>query len=266
MTEQTTEKAAPAAEKKAAPASLKAILGEKIGMTQIFTAEGELKGVTVVKAGPCAVVRVKKADGPDGYNAVLLGFHETTEKSSNRPRLGELKKAGLPPLRHLKEFRVRDCAGFEAGQAVTLDGRFEVGDYVDAQATSKGIGFQGGMKRHGFRGMPASHGSSDKERSPGSLASRRSLGRVLPGQRMAGHTGSETVTTQKIAVVQVEADKNLIYLYGPVPGPRGGLVVLIETSATLKKVKVAVKASGVKKDKMGNIIQPTADKKKAVKK
>lgn len=262
MTEQKEETAAPAAENKKAPATLRALLGEKVGMTQVFTPEGELKGVTVVKAGPCAVIQVKKADGPDGYNAVLIGFSEKREKSVNSPEAGIFKKAGVKALRHLREFRVKDTAGFEAGQAMTLEGRFAVGDYVDVQGTSKGSGFQGAMKRHGFAGLPASHGASDKQRSPGSLASRRSLGRVLKGQRMAARKGFQTVTSQKIAVIKVDAVENLIYLNGPVPGPAGGVVAIIETSANLKKVKVAAKATGPKKDKMGNIIQAAATKKK----
>lgn len=266
MTETTTETkpAAPAAGKPA-PATLRALLGEKVGMTQIFTDAGELKGVTVVKAGPCSVVRVKKADGKDGYDAVLIAFGETREKSLNKAALGELKKAGLGALRHQREFRVKDAAGFEAGQSLTVEGRFAVGDYVDIQGTTKASGFQGAMKRHGFAGLPASHGASDKQRSPGSLASRRSLGKVLSGQRMAGRTGGVTHTTTKVAVVKVEPEKNLIYVHGPVPGPAGSVVAVIETAATLKKVKAPVKASGVKKDKMGNIIQPGADKKKGKK-
>ncbi|MDE2293468.1 MAG: 50S ribosomal protein L3 [Elusimicrobia bacterium] len=268
MTEQTNETPAAEAkpaEAKTAPATLRALLGEKVGMTQLFTPEGELKGVTVVKAGPCAVLQVKKADGPDGYAAVLIGFGAKREKSVNKPEAGLFKKAGVAPVRHLREFRVKDAAGFEPGQTMTLEGRFAVGDYVDVQGTTKGLGFQGAMKRHGFGGLPGSHGASDKERSPGSLASRRSLGRVVPGQRMAGHTGAETCTTEKVAVVRIEAEKNLIYLNGPVPGPAGGVVALVETNKNLKRVKAPPKTTGVKKDKMGNIIQPTADKKKAKK-
>ena len=265
MTETTETKPAAEAAGKPAPATLRALLGEKMGMTQIFTPEGELKGVTVVKAGPCSVVRVKKSDGPDGYNAVLIAFGAVREKSLNKPALGELKKAGLGALRHQREFRVKDSAGFEAGQTLTLDGRFAAGDYVDIQGASKASGFQGAMKRHGFSGLPASHGASDKQRSPGSLASRRSLGKVLSGQRMAGRTGGVTTTSTKIAIVKVEPEKNLVYLYGPVPGPAGGIVAIIETAATLKKVKAPVKSSGIKKDKMGNIIQPGADKKKVKK-
>lgn len=265
MTETTENKPAAPAAGKPAPATLRALLGEKMGMTQLFTDAGELKGVTVVKAGPCSVVRVKKADGPDGYNAVLLAFKDVREKSLNKPGLGELKKAGLGAMRHQREFRVKDSAGFEAGQTLTLDGRFAAGDYVDIQSKSKASGFEGAMKRHGFAGLPASHGASDKQRSPGSLASRRSLGKVLSGQRMAGRTGGVTHTSTKLAVIKVDAAENLIYLHGPVPGPAGGIVTIIETAANLKKVKAPVKSSGIKKDKMGNIIQPTADKKKVKK-
>ncbi|MBI3298034.1 MAG: 50S ribosomal protein L3 [Elusimicrobia bacterium] len=267
MAEETTETAAAptAAQTKQAPATLRALLGTKMGMTQLFTPEGELKGVTIIKAGPCAVLQVKKADGPDGYAAVLIGFGEKPAKAVRSSEAGLFKKAGTTNLRHLREFRIGDSKGFEPGQALTLEGRFEVGDYVDVQAPSKASGFQGAMKAHNFRGMPASHGSSDKERSPGSLASRRSLGRVLKGQRMATRKGGETTTAQKMAVIKVELESNLIYVNGPVPGPAGAVVAIIETSANLKKVKAAVKASGIRKDKMGNIIQPGADKKKGKK-
>lgn len=249
-----------AAEK--APATLKVLMGQKVGMSQIFTAEGERRSVTVVRAGPCPVVRVKGADG-DGYSAVLLGYGDKKEKNIPKPQAGQFKASGSKPLRWLKEFRVADSKPFKAGQVADLQGRFTPGDYVDVQGTSKGKGFQGAMKRHGFAGLPASHGASDKERSPGSLTSRRSLGRVLPGQRMAGHTGHETVTVQKVEVVAVEAEKNLVFLNGSVPGPKGGLVVIQETVKNLKRRPEVQKPKGPKRDKMGNIIQaPTKGKKK----
>lgn len=258
---QGPQQAAAAAEK--APATLRALMGQKVGMSQIFTKDGERRAVTVVRAGPCPVVRVKGADG-DGYSAVLLGFGDKKEKNIPKAQAGQFQSAGVKPLRWLKEFRVADAKPFKAGQVVDLQGRFTPGDYVDVQGTSKGKGFQGAMKRHGFAGLPASHGASDKERSPGSLTSRRSLGRVLPGQRMAGHTGHETVTIQKIEVVAVEADKNLVFLNGSVPGPKGGLVVIQETVKSLKRRPEVQKPKGPKKDKMGNIIQagPAKGKKK----
>lgn len=220
---------------KNAPATLRAVLGEKIVMTQYFTEQGAVRACTVVKAGPCSVVRVKSQQGKDGYNAVLLCYGERREKGLAKPLIGQFKVAGVKPARWQKEVRIRDVKGLAAGQVVDLAGRFAAGDYVDVQGTSKGKGFAGVMKRHGFKGLPASHGASDKQRSPGSLASRRSLGRVLPGQRMAGHMGARTVSAMKIEVVHVEAEKGLIYLKGSVPGPNGSFVLIRETTKTLKK-------------------------------
>ena len=241
-------------ETKQAPASLRVILGEKVGMTQLYgRKDNRLFGVTVVKAGPCPIVRVKSAEGPDGYNAVILAYGRRPEKGVAKPVLGQFKKAGLSPARWMREVRVPDLKGLEAGQTVALAGIFQIGDYVDVQGTTKGRGFAGVMKRHGFHGLPASHGASDKQRSPGSLASRRALGRVLPGQRMAGHMGHVTETSLKLEVIRVDGRENLIYLAGAVPGPRGGLVTISETVKARKRY-VAPVLSTVKKDKMGNII------------
>ncbi|HAM34522.1 MAG TPA: 50S ribosomal protein L3 [Elusimicrobia bacterium] len=249
-----TEAAKDVAGAKRAPANFRTILGEKVGMTQVYgRRENRLFGVTVVKAGPCPVVRVKTDQGPDGYNAVQLAYGARPEKNISKPVLGQFRKAGVAPARWFREIRVADVKGLEAGQIVTIDGAFKPGDYVDVQGTSKGHGFAGVMKRHGFRGLPASHGASDKQRSPGSLASRRSLGRVLPGQRMAGHMGNETVSSLKLEVIKIDPEANLIYLAGPVPGPRGGLVTISET-VNARKRYVEPQRLTVKKDKMGNII------------
>jgi len=245
----------------AAPEAFRTVLGEKIGMTQIFTEKGELKAVTVVKAGPCTITAVKTKDSKDGYNCVQLGYGTRKEKHVNKAIKTQSEKRGHGLMKVLKEFRVSDTAGFEAGQIISIEGRFTEGDYVDVQGTSKGKGFSGVMKRHNFGGLRASHGSTHKARSPGSISSRRSLGRVLPGQRMAGHGGQETVTVQKIEVIQVEADKGLLYLDGSVPGARGTLVVVSETVKGLKRRKEEVKAKGPRKDKMGNIIQDGGAKK-----
>jgi len=251
MTEKTATEATVA---KRAPAAFRAILGEKVGMTQVYGhRDNRLFGVTVVKAGPCPVLRVKSAQGPDGYNAVQLTYGVRPEKSVLKPELGQFQKAGIPPARWVREVRVQGVKGIEAGQIVVLEGIFKPGDYVDVQGTSKGRGFAGVMKRHGFHGMPASHGSSDKERSPGSLASRRSLGRVLPGQRMAGHMGHATETTLKLEVIKVDPRENLIYLAGPVPGPKGGLVTIAETVKAKKRYVEPVRLAS-QKDKMGNVI------------
>ncbi|HOX22381.1 MAG TPA: 50S ribosomal protein L3, partial [Elusimicrobiales bacterium] len=196
-----TQNAPVATPEKEAPTTFKRLIGRKLGMTQIFDKDGKVYGVSVVEAGPCKVVSVRKT-ATDGYNAVCLGFGSIAEKKINKAQLGQFKQAGVEPLRHLKEFRVADAAGFEVGQSVGLKGRFSAGDYIDVQGRDKGHGFSGGMKRHGFRGLPASHGASDKERSPGSLASRRSLGRVIPGQRMAGRMGFRLHTIAKLEVVK----------------------------------------------------------------
>ena len=256
MSEQQTTEATVANDgAKKAPATFRAILGEKVGMTQVYHSKDQnLYDVTIIKAGPCPILRVKTSESKDGYNAVQLGFGAGREKSCSKSELGQFKKAGVPPQKHVREIRVKDTAGLEAGQTVTVDGVFKLGDYVDVQGISKGKGFAGAMKRHNFKGLPASHGASDKQRSPGSLASRRSLGRVMPGQRMAGHLGNTTESTLKIEVIQIDPETNLIYVAGAVPGPRGGLVTIYETVKS-KKARVEIVRSTIKKDKMGNIIK-----------
>jgi len=240
---------------KKAPNTFKTILGEKIGMTQIYhPKDRNLYDVTIVKAGPCPVLRVKTADSKDGYNAVQLGFGKGREKSCSKSELGQFKKAGISAQKHVREIRVADTAGLEAGQTVVAEIAFNEGDYVDVQGVCKGKGFAGVMKRHNFRGLPASHGASDKQRSPGSLASRRSLGRVMPGQRMAGHLGNTIISTIKIEVVKIDAEQGLIYVAGAVPGPRGGLVTVSQTVQS-KKVRTELIINTIKKDKMGNIIK-----------
>ncbi|WP_424245690.1 large subunit ribosomal protein L3 [Elusimicrobium posterum] len=220
---------------KAAPASFRFVIGEKLGMTQLFDEKGNLHAVSVVKAGPCKVVRVRTQE-KDGYNAVCLGFGEVKEKSLNKPDLGFFKSTNQAPVKYMKEHRVADVNGFELGQIVSLDTIFKPGDYVDVQGTIKGRGFAGAMKRHGFAGQPASHGASDRERAPGSLGSRRSLGKVLSGQRMAGHYGATTQTVAKIEVIKVDTENNLIFLKGSVPGAKGSFVSVLETSKNKKHV------------------------------
>jgi large subunit ribosomal protein L3 len=257
MSEQTEQVKAEGAKK--APATFRTILGEKLGMTQVIGRQNRLFGVTVVKAGPCPVLQVKSKDGKDGYNAVKLAYGPKKEKNFNKAELGQFKKAGASPAKWVREIRVDDVKGFEIGQNVTLDGVFKPGDYVDVQGITKGHGFTSVMKRHNFRGMPASHGASDKQRSPGSLASRRSLGRVMPGQRMAGHMGVELFSNLKLEVIKVDAENNLIYINGSVPGPMKGFVTVTETVKSKKLYKEPAKLL-VKKDKMGNIIKPAAPK------
>ena len=184
MTEENKKPAAEAnkTEARELPKVHKFLVGQKIGMTQIFGKDGSLKGVTVIKAGPCRVAYTRTAE-KDGYKAVCLGFGEKKEKNAVAQEKGLAKKLGSLPVRHLREFRVEDLAGAEQGQIAGLE-RFAEGEYVDLQGICKGKGYAGGMKRHNFSGQPAGHGASDRERAPGSLGSRRSLGRVMPGQRM----------------------------------------------------------------------------------
>ena len=235
---------------KEAPETFRFVLGEKLGMTQIFDEKGNLHGVSVVKAGQCKVVRVRTQE-KDGYTAVCVGFGEVKESKLNKPELGYFKKANVAPVRHMKECRVADVNGFEIGQVISLEKIFKPGDYVDVQGKIKGHGFAGAMKRHGFAGQPASHGASDRERAPGSLGSRRSLGKVLSGQRMAGHYGTTTHTVAKIEVVKVDNENGLIFLKGSVPGAKGSIVSVLETSK-YKKHYVAPQEHKVSASKAAN--------------
>jgi large subunit ribosomal protein L3 len=232
---------------KEAPVTFRMILGQKLGMTQVFDEEGALKGVSVIKAGPCQVVNIRTSE-KDGYRAVCLGFGEVKKERLSKPMRGQFEKMKVEPSRHLQEYRVESVDGFEIGQSVLVNERFKVGDYIDVQGYTKGKGFAGAMKRHGFAGLPASHGASDKERSPGSIASRRSLGRVIPGQRMAGRMGQEKMTVPKLEVVKIDAENHLIYLNGSVPGARGSLVSIYETTKPMKR-KPAPQAKSSKKAK-----------------
>jgi len=205
---------------------MKGIIGKKIGMTQIFDEKGEVVPVTVIEAGPCFVIQVKTEE-KDGYDAVQLGFEETKPRRLNQPLLGHLKRADVPPLRHLREFRAKDAEEYSPGQEITV-GVFEVGDWVDVVGTSKGRGFAGGMKRHGFGGGPITHGQSDRQRSPGSIGAGTTPGRVWKGKRMPGRMGNQRVTAPNLAVVQVDPERNLLAVRGPVPGPRNGLLIIKE--------------------------------------
>ncbi|WP_216327052.1 50S ribosomal protein L3 [Deinococcus aestuarii] len=197
----------------------KGILGTKIGMTQIWRGDRAVP-VTVVLAGPCPVVQ-RKTRQTDGYEAVQIGFAPKQEKRVTRPLLGHFRKAGVSPVRFLREFR--DFA--PEGDTVNVD-IFAAGEKIDATGTSKGKGFQGVMKRWNFQGGPASHGSKKWHRRPGSIGQRKTPGRVYKGKKMAGHMGMERVTVQNLEVVEVRPGENLILVKGAVPGANGGLVVL----------------------------------------
>jgi len=202
----------------------KGILGEKLGMTQVWDAAGRLVPVTVVQAGPCVVTQVR-GDGDEGYDAVQLAFGAIDPRKVNKPRTGHFDKAKVTPRRFLAELRTTDAGEYEVGQEITAE-VFEAGAVIDATGTSKGKGTAGVMKRHGFKGLGASHGTQRKHRSPGSIGGCATPGRVFKGVRMAGRMGHVRVTTQNLTVHRVDADSGLILIKGAIPGPKGGLVFL----------------------------------------
>jgi len=204
---------------------LKGLIGKKIGMTQIFDDEGVAVPVTVIEAGPCYVTQVRLPER-DGYSAVQLGFSEVKPKRLTGGQMGHLKRNSLPPLRILREFRVKD-SDVNEGDKVTVES-FAVGEHVDVIGTSKGKGFQGAVKRYHFKGGPKTHGQSDRLRGPGSRGSGTTPGRVYKGARGPGHMGDDRVTAQGLKVVLVDTERNLIAVKGPVPGAKGGLVLIKE--------------------------------------
>ena len=206
----------------------KGVLGEKLGMTQVFDDEGRIVPVTVVQAGPCVVTRVRTPE-TDGYSAVQLGFGQIDPRKVNKPETGHFTKAGTTPRRHLVELRTSDAGEYAIGQEITAT-VFEAGAVVDVVGTSKGKGTAGVMKRHGFSGLGASHGTQRKHRSPGSIGGCATPGRVFKGLRMAGRMGHERVTTQNLKVHKIDAENGLLLIKGAVPGPRGGLL-LVKTAA-----------------------------------
>jgi large subunit ribosomal protein L3 len=202
----------------------KGVLGEKLGMTQVFDDEGRIVPVTVVQAGPCVVTRVRTPDA-DGYSAVQLGYGQIDPRKVNKPITGHYEKAGVTPRRHLVELRTDDAAEYELGQEITVE-VFEAGQRIDVTGRSKGKGTAGVMKRHGFKGLGASHGTQRKHRSPGSIGGCATPGRVFKGLRMAGRHGNIRTTVQNLTVHAIDADKGLLLIKGAVPGPNGGLILV----------------------------------------
>jgi large subunit ribosomal protein L3 len=205
---------------------MKGILGKKVGMTQIFDPGGQVIPVTVIEAGPCYVAQ-RKTVARDGYSAIQLGYEEVPARKLTRPLLRRLQRKNLPPLRYLRELRVKEEGDYEVGQRILAD-IFASGERVDVVGTSKGKGFAGTVKRHGFAGGPKTHGQSDRHRAPGSIGACKWPGRVLKGQRMAGRMGNATSTAQNLQVVLVDPERNLLAVRGPVPGSRGGLLIIRE--------------------------------------
>jgi large subunit ribosomal protein L3 len=207
---------------------IKGVLGEKLGMTQVWDADNRVVPVTVVKAGPCVVTQVRSIE-KDGYAAVQIAFGDIDPRKVNQPEKGHFEKAGLAPRRHLVELRTSDASEYAAGQEITAE-VFESGQKIDVVGTSKGKGFAGVMKRHNFKGLGAGHGVQRKHRSPGSIGACATPGRVFKGVRMAGRMGHERVTVQNLTVHAIDAEKGLLLIKGAVPGPNGGLV-LVKTAA-----------------------------------
>src|SRR3954451_2106800 len=204
--------------------TFRGLLGEKLGMTQVFDENNRIVPVTVVKAGPCVVTQVRTPE-VDGYSAVQLGFGEIDPRKVNRPEGGHFAKAGVTPRRHLVELRTEDAGTYTVGQELTaevLDGIAS----VDVIGTSKGKGFAGVMKRHGFKGLGASHGTQRKHRSPGSIGGCATPGRVFKGLRMAGRMGGVRTTTQNLTLHAIDTDRGLLLIKGAVPGPKGGTVLV----------------------------------------
>jgi large subunit ribosomal protein L3 len=206
---------------------IKGVLGEKLGMTQVWDENNRVVPVTVVKAGPCVVTQIRKQE-IDGYEAVQIAYGAVKPTKVTKPEAGHFAKAGVTPRRYTVEIRTTDAAEYQLGQEITAE-TFTTGQIVDVSGTSKGHGFAGVMKRHNFRGLGAGHGVQRKHRSPGSIGACATPGRVFKGVRMAGRMGSARVTVQNLTVQAVDAEKGLILVKGAIPGPNGGLV-LVKTS------------------------------------
>lgn len=201
----------------------KAILGTKIGMTQLFDEDGKVIPVTVVEAGPCTVVQ-KKTNETDGYEAIQVGFGTVKEKKLNKPQKGHFAKADVAARKFLKEFRLSDISAYNVGDEIKAD-IFAAGDNIDVTGTSKGKGFAGPMKRWGLHRGPMAHGSG-YHRGSGSMGACSTPGRVMKGKKLPGHMGNVKVTVQNLEIVKVDAEKNLILVKGAIPGNKGGLVVI----------------------------------------
>jgi len=204
---------------------MKGLIGKKVGMTQLIASNGKVTPVTIIEAGPCFVAQVKTVE-KDGYSAVQLGFEEVNPRRIAAGEKGHLKRNNLPPLRHLREFRLKDTE-LKEGDKVTVE-VFAVGEAVDVIGVSKGKGFQGAIKRHHFNRQPKTHGASDRTRAPGSTGQTTTPGRIYKGKRMAGHMGNDRVTSQNIKVALVDAERNILAVHGSVPGAKGAMVIIRE--------------------------------------
>lgn len=218
----------------------KAIIGKKVGMTQIFDEAGHVVPVTVIEAGPCVVVQKKTAE-KEGYNSIQLGYENVTERKLTKPERGHFGKAGVSTMRHLKEFRLEDISALNVGDVVKAD-TFAEGDKVDVTGVSKGKGYQGVIKRWGAQRTPTTHGGGPVHRHAGSMGSGTDPSRIFPGKIGAGHMGAEQVTVQNLDIVKVDPELNMIVVRGAIPGPKGGVVYL---KNTVKNIKAKGAAAGI---------------------
>ena len=215
---------------------MKAIIGKKVGMSQIFDENGHVIPVTVIEAGPCTVVQ-KKTSEKEGYEAVQLGYEDVPERKLTKPEMGHLNKAGVSPKKHLREFNLENAAELNVGDIVKAD-TFKVGDFVDITGTSKGHGYQGVIKRHGAHRLKETHGSGPVHRHAGSMGSSTDPSRIFKGKIGAGHMGVDQVTVQNLSVVKVDPELNMLVVRGAIPGPKGSLVT-VKTTVKVHKVKQA---------------------------
>mgnify|MGYP000051329460 CR=1 FL=1 len=220
---------------------MKAIIGKKVGMSQIFDENGKVIPVTVIEAGPCVVVQKKTAE-KDGYNAVQLGYEDIPERKLTKPEMGHLNKAGVAPKKYLREFDLENAAELNAGDIIKAD-TFKKGDFVDVTGTTKGHGYQGVIKRWGAQRTPMTHGGGPVHRHAGSMGSSTDPSRILPGKIGAGHMGAEQVTVQNLDVVKVDPELNMIVIRGAIPGPKGGIVFIKNTAKTLIVKQASVSTS-----------------------
>jgi large subunit ribosomal protein L3 len=205
---------------------LKGIIGKKLGMTQVFGEGGNVVPITVIEAGPCAIVQIKTRE-KEGYNALQLGFTNKKPHRVNRPLTGHFHKSGTGPYYVLKEFSVDEIGEYTVGQEITLE-NFKVGDFVDVIGTSKGRGFAGVIKRHGFRGFPGSHGTHEYFRHGGSVGSSAFPSRTFKGLKMPGHFGNSRVTVQNLTIADIKPEQNLLLIKGAVPGATNSIVIIRE--------------------------------------
>ena len=202
----------------------KAIIGKKLGMTQIFTENGAVVPVTVIEAGPCVVIQ-KKTTETDGYNAIQVGYEDVSEKHVNKPAKGHFAKAGVSAKKHLKEFRLEDADKYEVGAVIAVD-TFAAGEKVDVTGITKGHGYSGAVKRWGHHMLQATHGVGPIHRQVGSMGANSTPSRVFKNKKMAGQYGNEKLTVLNLEVIKIDAEKNLIAIKGAIPGARGGIVVI----------------------------------------